>query len=357
MTTSRHLRRLACVSASLTVLLGVAAGCSGSHKKVAATKPVPTTTSAAPTTPSTTSAAPKPVPRNPLTGLPGVPKSPLLAVKIDDTAPGRPQVGIDKADVVYIEAVEAGLTRLAALYGTNKPTVGYVRSTRPADPDIMRQYGPITEVFSGGQKVSRTILSKAGVHRFDQDDGYPFFYRVDRSASDYINVEIDLKSVAKRVKTPAPKSNGWTFNPSLAGLTTSAAPVMNTVVTGTYSTGTAVSFRWDAKLGRYVRYIDGVRQHAADGNAITATNVIVQSCKVVSFPADKDVNGNPAQLTYTVGSGKVAVFRQGRRIEGTWSRSNATSGTTLRTSTGKPLPLNPGNTWVVLVRNGIPVHS
>jgi hypothetical protein len=29
----------------------------------------------------------------------------------------------------------------------------------------------------------------------------------------------------------------------------------------------------------------------------------------------------------------------------------------LRTTAGKALPLDPGNTWVVLIRNGIPVVS
>lgn len=346
------LRRAAVFVTATTAVLGLTA-CTASTKPHRATTPAPTPTS----TTATTSAAAKPAARNPLTGEPGVPTAPLIAAKIDDTAPGRPQVGIDKADVVYIEAVEAGLTRLAAIFGTNKPTVGYVRSTRPADPDLLRQYGPITEVFSGGQSVSRAILTKAGLHKWDQDDGFPYFYRVIRPESDYINVKIDLAAVAKHVKTPAPRSNGWTFSSSLAGLTSTAATKLDTAVTGTYPTGTPVEFRWDTTLKRYVRYIGGTRQHAADGNAISATNVVVQSCEVVSFPRDKDVNGNPAQFTYTVGSGKVSVFRNGRRIDGTWSRPNATSGTTLRTAGGKALPLAPGNTWVVLVHSGIAVRG
>jgi hypothetical protein len=351
---STSVRRLSACAAVLAVTFGLCA-CSSDHKK----KPAATSasaTSAAPTSTSASSSA-KPAALNPLTGLPGVPKTPLLAVKIDDTAPGRPQVNIDKADIVYIEAVEAGLTRLAALFGTYKPTVGYVRSTRPADPDLLRQYGRITEAFSGGQKVSRDLLAKAGLHGWDLGAGVPYFYRVSRSESDYINVKLDLAALAKHVRTNAPRSNGWTFNASLAGLTTTAAPAMNTVVTGSYSSGTPVSFRWDAGLKRYVRYIDGVRQHAADGNPVDATNVVVLSSRVVSFPADKDVNGNPAQFTYTVGSGKASVFRQGRRIDGTWSRAKVTDGTTLRTSDGKAIPLAPGNTWVVLVRNGIAVRS
>ena len=115
-----------------------------------------------------------------------------------------------------------------------------------------------------------------------------------------------------------------------------------------------MTFKYDARLKKYVRYIDGVRQFAADGKPVAATNVIVQSCRVVAHRADTDVLGNPSQFTYTVGKGAVAVFRQGKRINGIWARSKLAYGTTLIARNHKRLSLAPGNTWVVLVRNGIP---
>ena len=73
---------------------------------------------------------------------------------------------------------------------------------------------------------------------------------------------------------------------------------------------------------------------------------------MVPHPQDTDVNGNPAQFTYTVGTGKVSVFRNGKRINGYWTRKHLNQGTVLRTKQGKSIPLTPGNTWVVLIRNG-----
>ena len=56
---------------------------------------------------------------------------PVLAVKIDNTSPARPRIGVDAADIVYVEPVEAGLTRLLAIYAsTLPPEVGPVRSAR-----------------------------------------------------------------------------------------------------------------------------------------------------------------------------------------------------------------------------------
>lgn len=344
----------AAVAASL-----IAAGCSGSHPKAPS---APTTTtaassSAASSTPASSTPAPNPAARNPFTGLGPVPTTPTIAVKIDDTAPGRPQVNIDKADIVYIEAVEGGLTRLAAIFGTNKPTVGYVRSTRPSDPDLFLQFGKITEAYSGGAHDSLPRVHASGITSWSNDAGAPFYSRVNRSQSSYINLVLNLAKVAAKVRTPRPKNIGWTFRRSLSGFATGKGSDVRTMVTGSYSTGTPVEFRWDAKLARYVRYIGGVRQYAADGRPITATNVIVQSCRVLSHPQDTDVNGNPSQFTYTVGSGPVSIFRQGRRIDGTWSRPTLSSGTVFRTSSGKVIPLDPGNSWVVLIRKGIGVSG
>lgn len=347
---------------ALTVL---AAGCSGSGA------PAPSSSAPAPTTSAAHAPAPKPAPKpaqkkhhkhavakvNPLTGVGGVPHAPLVAVKIDDTAPGRPQVGIDKADVVYIEAAEGGLTRLAALFGTNKPEVGYVRSTRPSDPDLLLQYGKITEAYSGGAHDSLPRVYRSGIKSWSNDAGAGYYRRVSRAASSYINLELNLRQVARHSHTPRPKSNGWTFAKRLKGIHPQPAYDIRTMVTGSYSSGTPVQFKYDRKIHKYVRYIDGVAQHAADGRLVSARNVIVQSCRILAHRRDTDVLGNPSQFTYTVGHGGVQVFRYGKRIRGTWRRTGLHRGTILRAINGTRIPLAPGNTWVVLIRKGIRVSS
>ena len=71
---------------------------------------------------------------NPLTGLRGVPTQPVVAVKIDDTANGRPQIGLESADVVYVEQVEAGAD--PAGRGLRQPAAGAwsARSAASATP-------------------------------------------------------------------------------------------------------------------------------------------------------------------------------------------------------------------------------
>ena len=81
------------------------------------------------------------VPVNALTGLPGE-NGRVLAVKFDDTTFAHPQQGVESADVVFVTQVEAGLTRLLAIYSSQYPEViGPIRSARISDIDILAQIG------------------------------------------------------------------------------------------------------------------------------------------------------------------------------------------------------------------------
>ena len=101
---------------------------------------------------------------NPLTGLRGVPRQPVVVVKIDDTASGRPQIGLESADVVYVEQVESGLTRLAAVFASRLPAmVGPVRSVRNSDPELLATYGHPTLAYSGGAGVPVGRLRSSAV--------------------------------------------------------------------------------------------------------------------------------------------------------------------------------------------------
>jgi hypothetical protein len=321
----------------------LASACTGSDSPTPSTSGNGTASSGSSATPAT----PKTPAVNPFTGRGPVPKTPTIAVKIDDTAPGRPQLNIDKADIVYIEEVEGGLTRLAAIFGTNKPTVGYVRSTRPSDPDLLLQYGKIVEAYSGGAHDSLPRVHRSGIQSWSNDAGAPYYKRANRAASSYINLTLDLNQVAKHVHgRPGPKDIGLRWSTSAPAAKAGKGTDVRTTVGGT-----PVEFRWSGQLKRYVRYINGVAQHAADGKLISTPNVIVQVCKIVSHPQDRDVLGNPSQFTFTVGTGKVSVFRNGKRYDGTWSRKHLSDGTTLRLSNGKSLTLSPGGAWFALVRS------
>jgi Protein of unknown function (DUF3048) N-terminal domain/Protein of unknown function (DUF3048) C-terminal domain len=324
----------AIVGAGLLVFAGCSSGSSGSGSSTPATQSGSTPAPAV----------------NPLTGEGPASRHPVIAVKIEDTALGRPQVGTNKADIVYVEQVEGGLTRLMAIFNSSLPTaVEPVRSVRPSDPELALQFGHIIFVASGGSHAGIAPLLQSPLKKVINDNGAPGFHR-DGNRVAPENLVANLQAVAKKVHGPTARSIGLQWSTQLpAG--SKPGPVVATRVGGT-----DVGFRWDPKTHRYLRIIDGNVQHTADGSVISTPNVIVQFCKVTVYTKDRDVLGHPAQYTHTVGQGRVVVFRDGRRITGTWSRASVNDGTTLKTSGGKVIPLTPGGAWFVLVANGAPLQ-
>jgi hypothetical protein len=50
-----------------------------------------------------------------------------------------------------------------------------------------------------------------------------------------------------------------------------------------------------------------------------------------------------------VGSGAVYVFQDGQVITGQWAKSSNTSQISFTDAAGKPIRLNPGQTWITAV--------
>ncbi|MCA1782941.1 MAG: DUF3048 domain-containing protein [Dermatophilaceae bacterium] len=164
--------------AVLAAALWVVTGCSSTERESASqpttAAPVPSTTAE----PTTERPAP---PVWPLTGnvmedpaLAGM--RPVIGVKVENSGPARPWVGLAPADVVFVEMVEAGLTRFHAVYHSNVPEiVEPVRSLRPMDAAIIGQWNG-TLLASGGQNafIAR-VESVVGLKTHDRGD--PGFHR------------------------------------------------------------------------------------------------------------------------------------------------------------------------------------
>ena len=136
-----------------------------------------TTTSAS--TPTTVA------PVAPLTGLPDPAGQaltrPALTVKVENTPEALPQWGIDRADVVYEEIVNGGITRLAAIFNSQAPPkVGPVRSVRPTDTQIVWPLGGIF-AYSGGAPYAVQSISTAPVKLIDETNAGAAMYRDPRS--------------------------------------------------------------------------------------------------------------------------------------------------------------------------------
>ena len=105
---------------------------------------------------------------------------PILVVKIDDTRSARPQIGLEDADLVYIEQVEGGLTRLAAIYSSVIPqNIGPVRSARISDIDILSQYGKVVFAYSGAQRAMLSVIANSNLWDYGAQRQSPIIYTRD----------------------------------------------------------------------------------------------------------------------------------------------------------------------------------
>ena len=84
------------------------------------------------------------------------------------------------------------------------------------------------------------------------------------------------------------------------------------------------TFSFDDRGGRYVVRWNGKTYADGSSGKVAATdNVVVMSVK--NKPdGNADVNGARSVKSATVGKGKVVVYRDGRKISGTWRRAGDT---------------------------------
>lgn len=276
---------------------------------------------------------------DPLTG--GRPsRNPVIAVKIDNTFFDVRQFGVADADVVFVEQVEGGLTRLIAVYHTTFPNeVGPVRSVRSTDAQLLPVFGRPALVFAGGAGGPMADLRSTPV--IDTSTLTDAYFRSDAAYGTY-NLHADLTRIAATAVGMTPARNvGFTFAAS-SPLVAAGRPV--STIHLVMEAGT-VDFSFRA--GRFVRTMDGAEVFDYQGRSEAADNVLVQN--VVDQPdGTVDSIGSPSYLSRTVGSGTVTLFRDGHAIPGTWKRASATAPFVYTAAGGRPLPFTPGKTWIAL---------
>ena len=276
---------------------------------------------------------------DPLTG--GAPNAgPVLAVKIDNTFFEVAQFGIADADVVYVEQVEGGLTRLIAIFHTTMPTeVGPVRSVRSTDAQLLPAFGRPGLVFAGGAGGPMTALAATPI--VDTSLLAAAYFRSSVARGSY-NLHADLTKVVATAHDLSPaRYVGFDFAPG-SPLVAAGRPVSSLQVV-MQAGGVAFAYR----SGRFVRTRGGSEVSDYQGRPEVADNVLVQ--RVVETPdGTVDTLGAPSYLSSTVGSGTVSLFRNGHEIAGTWKRAKPTDPFTYAAADGRPLPFAPGRTWVAL---------
>ncbi len=246
-----------------------------------------------------------------------------LAVKIDNVRAARPQTGLGAADVVYVEQVEGGLSRLLAVYATRLPeTVGPVRSVRESDLELLRQFTVPTLAYSGAQRALLPLIDRAPLRARSPEEAPGAYSRgTDRAAPH--NLYLRPAALLPTVPGKSALTTGFRYGPAPSGGTPVSARTVR-------YPAARLTFTWSAERGGWL--VSRVVQH-----------VKVRTSRY------HDVLGSPTPYTETTGSGRAEVLRDGRSFDGSWSRPAATDGTAFTTADGDELDFATGQVWVVFV--------
>ena len=271
-------------------------------------------------------------------GAPSRVAAPALGVKVDNVAAARPPTGLAPAEVVYVEPVEGGFTRLLALYGEQKPpVVGPVRSARESDLQLLAQYGRPALAFSGAAPELLPLVSDASVVDVSSEREPGSYYRdPERESPNNLFLRPEQLPEGEPLKTDALPRIG---TPPAGGTPTNDYEVR-------YSSAT-VGFTWSAEQGQWLVSMDGKPYTAVDSGRVATPTVIVQKVSTHDSVI-RDAAGNPSPVAQTVGSGQVTVLRDGKAFEGNWNRPAPEEPTTYTGSDGQPIPVAPGQVWIVL---------
>jgi hypothetical protein len=326
----------------------VAGACGGGPTRAttAATATAATATAAdqAPSVPSTVAAT------FPLTGLATDGSTsasrPALSIKIDNAPPALPQSGLNDADIVTEALVEGGLTRLMATYESHdSPLVGPIRSARPVDADLLRALNGGIFAYSGAATGEiAPVKQRSTAVLLSHDDGARGFRLLPsrRAPSNLFASTADLYAAAGAAGAHQPPPPA--LFPRATAAPTDAATAVHTCDVPMSGISDA-SWRWDGT--RWVRTQNGKPDVLADGQPVTADNVVVLSVAITGTGI-YDAAHNEDPLVIVTGSGAATVLRGGVALNGIWQRASATTPLTVADSAGTAIPLVPGRTWIEL---------
>ena len=299
-----------------------------------------------------------------LSGLlvdPSVNQRPVFGVMVENHDPdARPQSGIDQAGVVFEAIAEGGITRFLTLYQDTQPDyIGPVRSARPYYLQWCMGFD-CAYAHAGGSPEALADIRSWGTK--DLNDTPGTFWRIpsryaphnlytsipkltELAASKGYNTASFTGFARKKeqaYKAPAAATTTQTTTKKAAAPTdarTAASSIDFNISSGAYN----AHFDYDAASNAYKRSQGGEAHMVVDGagNQAQITSKVVIAI-ITSFGTASDKH---SQYGVT-GSGQAFVFQDGTVTTGTWSKDDTKTPLLFKDASGKPLPLNPGQTWI-----------
>lgn len=306
------------------------------------------TTTSTTEAPTTTTTAP---PIAPLTGVPEPDESkrtrPALIVKVDNTPKAMAvHEGLDNADIVFVEQVEHGVTRMAVVFQSKDDTVGPVRSARTTDIGIAANMNNPLFSYSGAnggvlRLVRNGPMIDVGIDRGEATS----VYRRNQRGSGLLRFFFPTNEMYEtRGAEGGTPPQAFQYRAADAAVPGEAAGGVQIGYGGRAST--VVRYEWEG--GGWIRTQNGAAHVMADnGTRVRPANVVVQFVEYRSS-GFIDTTGAASPEAVLEGQGEAWVLTGGTLIRGRWSRPARDAVTSFTDATGAPILLTPGQTFIEL---------
>ena len=275
--------------------------------------------------------------------------SSLFAVMIDNFPESRPPASLTRASLIWEAPVEAGLTRLLAVYplSADLQRVGPVRSARPYFLDWAKELNALYLHVGGSDEALKHIKEK---DIFDLNEFYRgwYFWR-DRAKARPYNVYTSSGLVNSAFVKESASQN---FTPKDLASWVYRSENSEAKIYGRSGKGLLIDFgpmkvewKYNWKKNMYEKYEDGMSQKDESGEIISAKNVALQ------ITAIEILDEIGRRQIKTIGSGKAVVLTYGLAIEGVWQKKDADSRTRFFGPDTKEVVFDPGATWIEVIGN------
>ena len=275
-----------------------------------------------------------------------------LAIIVENHPDARPQVGLDKASVVYEAIAEGGITRYMALYGTNEADkVGPVRSARTYFVDWVEGYNAWL-AHCGGNMDALDQIQSDKVLDLDEFGDAGDYWR--ESVAGIATEHTMYTDTAKLRKTAADRKYSsdnnfkvYKFKNDPTGTAKDALPQSQKVTVNFSTPQYGVVFDYDRATNSYLRSMGGNSdKDRATDQQLKSKNVVVMT--VERQATTTRINENGYNMT-VVGSGPAKIYIDGKQTDGTWKKDSKTSREVFLDNSGQEITFNRGQTWISVI--------
>ncbi len=273
-----------------------------------------------------------------------------LAIVIENHTQARPQVGLDKASIVYEAITEGGITRFLAVYGPyDAEKVGPVRSARTYFIDWLSEFNAYFGHVGGNYDALEKIKTDKILDLDQFALGTAAYWREPEKgkATEHTMFTTTEKLYQAAKDKKYPEKSDFRALEFKEPLELALRKEGQKITINFSSEEYRVTWTYDATSNKYLREMAGLpHKDKTSGAQLASSNVIIQQMERWESPT---VINETGWAMKTIGSDKAMIFSQGKQITGTWKKTDRTSRTIFYDDKGKEISFIPGQFWIEIV--------